>query len=259
MQLAAQLYTLREFTKTEAGFANALERCKAMGYEGVQLSAVGCMNGDSPEVSAERARQLLDDNGLICCATHRPQDRLVNHTGEEIDFHLTLGCDYTAVGGAFNTGDVAAGYRAFLNDVTPMIAKLKAAGIRFGYHNHAHEFIRDPESSSTMLDILMEEGPDDLMFEIDTYWVVHAGVNLISLLQVLDGRLPVIHAKDKEVVSKLGPVMAPVGEGNLDWDSIVHTLMQVGCEWAVVEQDDYLRDPFDCLQSSYNYLRRMLA
>ena len=44
-KLAAQLFTLRDFTKTAADFENALEKIARIGYSALQLSAVECMNG----------------------------------------------------------------------------------------------------------------------------------------------------------------------------------------------------------------------
>ena len=85
---------------------------------------------------------MLDDVGLRCIATHRTWDALAHQTQQEIDFHHVLGCDFTAIGslpGAWN-GVGADGFAQFVRDSAPVIAKLKAAGIRFGYHNHAWEF-----------------------------------------------------------------------------------------------------------------------
>nr|MBC8228977.1 sugar phosphate isomerase/epimerase [bacterium] len=39
--LAAQLYTVREFTKTPADIATTMKKVSEIGYEAVQLSAVG--------------------------------------------------------------------------------------------------------------------------------------------------------------------------------------------------------------------------
>ena len=39
-KIAAQLYTVRDFTKTAKDFAQTCKRIRKMGYEGVQLSAV---------------------------------------------------------------------------------------------------------------------------------------------------------------------------------------------------------------------------
>jgi hypothetical protein len=98
-KLAVQMFTLREFTKTAKDFADSLEKVAKIGYPAVQLSAVGAMNGDAPEVSAKDARKLLDDNGLTCIATHRSWDALINNIDAEIEFHKTIGCDYAAIGG----------------------------------------------------------------------------------------------------------------------------------------------------------------
>lgn len=255
-KIAAQLYTLRDFTKTAEGLEAALQTVHAIGFAGVQLSAVGCMDGERPEVDAAEARRMLDANGLRCVATHRPLKRLLERTDEEIAFHRTLGCDYVAVGGIWEYGDQPEAYHRFVKDAAPMIATLKAAGIRFGYHNHAHEFLRDPETGKPCYEILVEAGPD-LYLEIDTYWVQHAGLDPAALLSRCAGRVPVIHVKDKEVVSKEGPVMAPVGEGLLDWPRIAQVGEAAGVEWYVVEQDVCRRDPFDCLNSSFEYLERL--
>jgi len=49
-KLAVQLFTLRDFTLTAEDFAKTLQRVAAIGYPAVQLSAVGCMGGESPSV-----------------------------------------------------------------------------------------------------------------------------------------------------------------------------------------------------------------
>lgn len=250
-KLAVQMFTVREFTKTRSDLAETFRRIRGIGYPAVQISAVGAMGGDSPEVSAADARKMLDDNGLRCIATHRGWDPLKNQTDAEIEFHHTLGCDYVAVGsmpGAYAGPD---GYRRWLSEARPMAAKLAAAGIRFGYHNHAFEFERI--GGESLYDILIRGGAPDIMLELDVYWAQHAGWDPVRVIEAAHGRLPVVHVKDKEIAAG-EPVMAPIGEGNLDWPEIIPALDTAGCEWYAVEQDECRRDPFDCLRSSYEYL-----
>jgi sugar phosphate isomerase/epimerase len=255
-QLAVQMYTVRDFTGTAAALATTLAQIRAIGYPAVQLSAVGAMGGESPAVSAEQARRMLDDNGLQCIATHRSWESLANETEQEIAFHHTLGCDFAAIGSLprpyAEAG--AAGYADWARDAAPVIARLKDAGIRFGYHNHAHEFERVSESvPRTRFDTLIEEGHPDLCLELDLYWIAHAGVNPERLVERCVGRVPVIHVKDKEIADGQ-PVMAPVGEGNLDWPHLLPACAAAGVEWYAVEQDVCRRDPFDCLRSSFRFL-----
>nr|CAA9291500.1 Sugar phosphate isomerases/epimerases [uncultured Armatimonadetes bacterium] len=259
-KLAVQMYTIRDHTRTARALADSLARVRAIGYTAVQLSAVGAMSGDRPEVDAREARRMLDDNGLACIATHRGWEALAERTDEEIDFHRTLGCTFTAIGGIPGSyGERGAeGYAAFVRDAAPVIARLKAAGIRWGYHNHAHEFQRldDPAGPErrTRYDLFIEDGGADFLLEVDVYWAWHAGIDPVRLMQRGAGRVPVIHLKDKEVVAKEGPVIAAIGEGNLPWDTILPACESAGVAWYAVEQDVCRRDPFDCLRASYDFL-----
>jgi sugar phosphate isomerase/epimerase len=257
-KLAVQMYTVREHTKTAKDLASTLRRISQMGYPAVQMSAVGAMNGDSPEVDAKTARAMLDDNGLKCIATHRPYDRFLKNLDEEIEFHQILGCDYAAFGGlGYGHDNSFEVYRNFLRETEPVIAKLKKAGIRFGHHNHSHEFYRPEPGGKTLEDVLIDEGSKDLMLELDLYWIEHAGFNCVRILERCHGRVPVIHLKDKEVVKGSNDTrMAPIGEGNLDWKGILPACKAAGVDWYCVEQDQCFRDPFDCLQSSYDFLRQ---
>ncbi len=255
-KIALQMYTLRDYTKTAQDFAQTIERVHKIGYEAVQLSAVGAMDGKTPQVSATEARKILDSNGIRCVATHRSWESLANQTAFEIEFHHALGCDFCAIGGM--PGEYNAmgesGYQKFLDDSAPVIEKLNAAGIRFGYHNHAHEFQRYENHHKTFYDTFIHAANRNFLLEIDVYWAAHAGVNPPRLFEQLKGRVPLIHAKDKEVI-KEGPVMAPVGEGNLDWDGILKACKAAKVEWYAVEQDTCRRDPFDCIRSSYQFLK----
>ena len=256
-KLAVQMFTVREHTKTATELAETLRRISGIGYPAVQMSAVGAMNGESPEVGPEEARRMLDDNGLRCIATHRPWDRLKDHTEEEIEFHKVLGCDYVAIGGlGTREEETLQRYRDFLEEARPVIARLKEAGIRFGHHNHSHEFFRPERFGPSLEDVLIDEGGPDLFLEYDLYWAEHAGLNCVRLLERSQGRVPVIHLKDKEVVQgKNETRMAPIGEGNMDWDGILPACKAAGVEWYAVEQDQCYRDPFDCLRSSFDFLR----
>ncbi len=256
--LAVQMYTLRDYTRTARDFRDSLGKIHSMGYRAAQLSAVGAIDGPAPELTPQQCRELLDEFEIKCIATHRSWERLSIHIEDEIELHHTLGCNYTAIGGLPGTyeQDGEEGYRRFLHDSAPVIQKLADAGIRFGYHNHSHEFVRIGTEQRTRYDIFLEEAPQ-LMLEIDVYWAIHAGINPERLIEAAAGRVPVIHIKDKEVVPKDGPVMAAIGEGNMDWKHLLPACAKAGVEWYAVEQDVCRRDPFDCLRSSYNFVTRL--
>src|SRR6476659_7342639 len=93
-QIAAQMYTLREFTKTPADIAKTLSRVKKLGYDAVQLSALG-------PIDPKELANILNNEGLVCCATHISLDRMKNDTAAVIEDHKLWRCEYTAIGGFF--------------------------------------------------------------------------------------------------------------------------------------------------------------
>ena len=136
-----------------------------------------------------------------------------------------------------------------------MMAAFKSAGIQFGVHNHDKEFARPDAGGPSLMEVLIDEGGDDLQLELDLYWIQHAGVNPVRVLERCHGRVPVLHIKDKAVVIGEGPVMAPIGMGNLDWDHILPAAREAGARWVAVEQDICRWNAFDCLKSSLEFLQ----
>ncbi|MEJ7653752.1 MAG: hypothetical protein WKH64_10665 [Chloroflexia bacterium] len=53
------------------------------------------------------------------------------------------------------------------------------------------------------------------------------------------------------------PIMAEVGEGNMNFAAILEACRSAGVEWYIVEQDHCERDPFESLAISLRNLREM--
>ncbi len=263
-RIAAQLYSLRDEIGDRPGLAEALRRVKAIGYDGVQFSTVGAVEGENADTSPAEARRMLDDNGLECLGAHRRWPALRDETAAEIEYLRAIGCTYVAVPmfrDEYDRYDPES-YRRFAEDARPVAAELAAAGIALGYHNHAHEFMRPEAGVATAFDVLIEAAPK-VALELDVYWVAVGGVDPARLLDRLHGRVDYLHVKDLTLVRDEGggqptPFFAPVGEGNLDWDAIVPAAARAGTTVWIVEQDRFLRDPYDSLRSSYEFMRTAL-
>ena len=70
------------------------------------------------------------------------------------------------------------------------------------------------------------------------------------------GRIPLLHLKDCGVLSGNEPTYAEVGNGNLDFSSIIDECEAGGTKWFVVEQDECPGDPFDNNQQSFEYINQ---
>ncbi len=251
-QLAAQLYTVRDFCKTSADLAATAKKIRAIGYPAAQVSGIG------PIPYAE-ARKIFDGEGLAICATHEPGAMIRSNPREVVDRLRELGCAQTAY--PFPAGvdfSDPAQVSSLIDDLRRAGEILSAEGITLSYHNHAIEFMR-VEGVTLLERIFSETAPHALKAELDTYWVQYGGGDPVAWCRHLAGRLPILHLKDYAFTAENKPAFAEIGAGNLDFRAIIAAAEQSGCEWFVVEQDTCPGDPFDSLSASFEYIKEHLA
>ena len=247
--LAAQLYTLREFTKTPKDIAETMKKVKQIGYDAVQISALGPI--DPKELAA-----ILDGEGLVCCASHDGGEDLFNKTDELIEKLHAVKCAYTAYPWPRTSPKTEEEWVALAKRLDAVGAKLREAGITLCYHNHNIEFAK--YNGRTALDIIYSAScADNLKGEPDTHWVQLGGANPVTWCRKLSGRLPLLHMKDTAYINGQS-MMTEIGNGNLEWKNIVAAADEAGCKWYIVEEDTCPGNPFDSLKQSYEYIKEEL-
>jgi sugar phosphate isomerase/epimerase len=183
-------------------------------------------------------------------------DALANDLDGVLRDHMLLDCPYIGLGSMPQkfTGSLQ-GYKEFAKAITPIAQVIRDNGRTFVYHNHNFEFARFGEL--TGMEILMEECGSAVQFEPDTYWIQAGGGDVVKWLRKLSGRVEVVHFKDMVYdLESRSPVMAEVGEGNLNWTDIIDVCRDIGVLWHIVEQDVCQRDPYDSLKISLGNLAR---
>lgn len=250
MTIGAQMYTLRAYTQVERDLAEALGRVAGMGYDSIQLSAIG-------PIKPELIRRMADDNGLAIVLTHVPEARILGDTDAVIREHDALGCKYIGLGAMGERYRDSAWADRFYEDFRLPMERIAAAGKLFMYHNHAFEFER-MRDGHRLIELLMQIPPGLMGITLDTYWVQYAGGPVLSWIERLRDRIHCVHLKDM-TIRGFENRMAPVGSGNMDFQAIVRLLEELGAtEHLLVEQDDcYGEDPFECLHKSREVLRQM--
>jgi sugar phosphate isomerase/epimerase len=108
------------------------------------------------------------------------------------------------------------------------------------------------------------------------HWIQRGGMDPVEVIKSFDERVTLLHLKDyrigkleidfskgfdmKEFMAKFTGVVefAEVGEGNLDMLGIIKAGLESGSKYFLIEQDDqYGKDPFDCLKTSRDNLIKM--
>ncbi len=252
MKIGAQMFTIREFCQTPEGIIESLEKLAEIGYRYIQFSGCG-------PIDPQLLRDTCDRLGMELVLTHSSYERIVDDTENLIKDHEIYGSDYIGLGAMpqYARADQN-GLDAFMKVLEEPIQKIKAAGKRFGYHNHAFEF-RKMKDDLIFNQLLNRFSADELGIILDTYWVQQGGADIYQWIDKLKGRLYCVHLKDQGVKEDgKSPMMMPIGEGNLNFPAIIKAFEEAGAEYAFVEQDKCNgEDPFECLRRSFEYLKTL--
>lgn len=143
--------------------------------------------------------------------------------------------------------------------------QIRNAGLQFCYHNHGFEF--EPFADGRLpLDVLMASTKPELVkLELDVFWVGITGNDPVKFIERYDGRIALLHLKDKSKAatiatqeSKVPPAaFSEVGFGALDFPAILTAASAAGVEHYFVEQDHSAGNPIDSLRKSFEYLRKI--
>ena len=230
------------------------EKYAKMGYKGLD-GEISNLPGD-PVENLKRFRDL----GLECICTsisgkngEVAKDR--NKIGEIVKKAEFYGVDkvnigYTSVIDSFgsfygNNGT----YESMMRDIDDMNAIVKALadeGLKPMYHNHYQEFLVNYKGVS-VLDYYLTQVDPRLMIKMDVGWVYVGGADPVEQMEKLKDRIALLHIKDfTEMVQPRYLINADketdfgftaVGTGKLDLKGIFAKALEIGQEWAIVEQD----------------------
>lgn len=242
--IAVQSYTVRE--AMDKDYEGALRRISKIGYKGIELG----FPPDGMTVSEQKA--LLSELNLHVVGTHGPFNSLDFNPNDLADYlEAVNGGKFVVLSMMLQSKSEILTTAKRLNQIGE---QLSHRGITLLYHNHDWDFTQfDGEYA---LDLLLNEtNPMFLQTEPDVYWIKRGGEDPATYLGKLKNRAPLLHIKDMEPGDDA--FFAEVGEGVLDFPAILEVAEAIGVRCLVVEQDFTRRDPFDCLQTSFDNLRKL--
>ena len=262
----------------ELGPFETLRRVRAIGYRAVEVSQIPMTAANVDELARAREELGMEVAALSASLTPGPGGDSLTHDLDKIVRDAErLGTRNIRIG--MLPLEATASLEALLQfcDHSDESARVLAAhGLRLSYHNHHIEFAR--HEGRFLLDVIADRAPH-LALEIDVHWVQRGGLDPVRTLQKYGARVAMVHLKDyrigslpEQAVTALaagdtaafqaafsGVVQfAEVGEGNLDFASIVPTAVAIGADYLLVEQDErYGRSPLECLATSHDNLEAL--
>jgi sugar phosphate isomerase/epimerase len=249
-KISIQLYTMR--TDLETKFDETLTAIAKMGYRRVEQAGYYGR-------TAAQLREFYDGLGVRATSSHDGISGSPAALEQKIENALTLGQSYVVV--PYLASENADDWKAWAEQMNTEAAAAKAAGLSYGYHNHAHEFTTDLGGGLTPWQVLTSElDPDLVHLEADLYWVVTGGINsgagvsdperfAIDTIREAPQRVLQYHVKDRD--PETGD-MADLGTGMIDFRRIfrAHKVREY-----IMENDTPDVTPLQTARVGYSYLR----
>ncbi|MFQ3788073.1 sugar phosphate isomerase/epimerase family protein [Halomonas sp. A29] len=247
--IAVQMYTLRDFGDLE-------EQLAAVRRSGVQaIETVGTQG-----VSAEELDALLAEHELKVISSHVPLDDLRNRLDETVAFNRTVGNDVLTLPYLDEQARPtdAEGWQELGRELGDIASQLSEEGFRLAYHNH--DFEMEILEDKTALEHMLDAAGPELLVELDVAWVARGGLDPAEYVTRVEDRLFAVHAKDNasQGTAEEERGFATLGQGVLDWDSLLPAIDRAGVEWYIIEHDMPL-DAEAVITEGHDFLRSELA
>lgn len=221
-EISIQLYTLRSAMQDRAGFDLVLTRLAQYGYEKVELAGYG-------DRTAAELRAFLDKLRIRATSSHENISPTTAAMHTKFQNAVTLGQKYIVVPYLRdpNTPDQ---WKAWADQMNAEAAVAKGYGLRYGYHNHAHEFVPFAGTTTTPWEILTDRLDRRLVhLEVDLFWAYTGGVETgaakplqfaIDVIRDAPQKVRQYHVKDRDETGPADNKFADLGTGVIDFAKI---------------------------------------
>lgn len=248
--LGLELYSVRELMKTDVpGTVRAVAK---LGYPGVEFYAP--YYDWTPDYTKE-IRKLLDDVGMKCYSTHNgAKSFTADGVSRAIELNQILGSKIVVMASAGKVANLD-GWKGVAERLNQAAEKMRAAGLRAGYHNHAAEF--KAVDGVRPIEVLARNTAKDVVLQFDIGTAVEAGSDPVAWINQNPGRIASIHCKDWSPEPGKGYKVL-FGEGAAPWKKIFKAAEKTGgVEYYIIEQEGSAYPPMETVQRCLASFRKL--
>lgn len=252
-KISIQLYTMRSVLGG-GGYDDTLRAIADKGYPKVEQA------GYYGRTAAE-LRDFHDSIGISTTSSHDGISSSPEALEQKLANANTLGQKSVVV--PYLNSSNKSDWQQWAEQMNTEAAAAKAAGLNYGYHNHAHEFTIDLGGGETPWEVFTDElDPSLVHLEVDLYWAVTGGINsgegvddpeafAIEVMREAPQKTLQYHVKDRD--PSTGD-MCDLGTGMIDFARIfrAHSVREY-----IMENDSPDVTPLQTMQVGYDYLRNL--
>lgn len=262
--IAIQLYSVRDIIGSYVGqtggynndYTKILKELSKMGYTSVE--AAGYKDGKFYNRTPQEFKTDVETSGLKVLSSHctkglSPEELASGDFTESLKWwdtaikaHKEAGMTYI-VTPWLDVPKTVKDLKTYCDYYNEVGKRCKAQGLKYGYHNHAHEF-QKVEDKVVMMDYMIENtNPEYVFIELDVYWAVIGRVSPVDYFNKYPGRFTVLHIKDHREIGQSGMV---------GFDAIFKNAETAGVKHIIVEVEKYSGPIEESIKQSIDYLQK---
>tara|TARA_R110002049_G_scaffold902_1_gene6543 strand:+ start:9500 stop:10336 length:837 start_codon:yes stop_codon:yes gene_type:complete len=244
--LGVQLYTFRKEMLDDA--IGTLKKIAGLGIK--QIESARSTKGLYYGLKPKEMKDVCSDLGMTLRSGHVALDE---HWQNTMDQAAEAGQEYLICSSMPTQGQTADNYKSVAGAFNKAGEECKARNIKFGYHNHEYEF--ESENGKVFYDILLDNTQSDLVYmELDLGWVVVAGKDPLDYFKRYEGRFPLWHLKDMDMVKKES---TEFGKGGLNISQMLDHTKESGLKYIFIEQEEYASTPFESMAHNMKFMKNL--
>lgn len=251
MNFGVQTFTVRKYQKKDIETAYLpLIRLGIKDYEIARIKF--------NRKNALRVKELIEKYGIRVAAIQVKPKQVFDEVEAVVEFCRITGCKNVVI--SMLPFECILGseekFYAFLARLDKQYDLYAGQGIELAYHHHNWEYI-SLSNRKTRMDELIER-TERIKFVHDTYWTTKSGFSAEQQIKRFGNRLLGIHLRDLKLYQKGLNVLsrdAAVGDGVIDFVSVLSSAVKVGCGYFVIEQKT--NQPYEELAKAYECCLRI--
>jgi sugar phosphate isomerase/epimerase len=249
-----QLYSLRDVLSKTLGLG--LQFARNFGFVEVELAGTYGVPND-------QFRSMLQTRGLKPISALWDYGVFSDNPEKIVTEAKALGVQFAGTAWIPHQGDlteaeVREAAKVF-NRAGELLAK---SGLRFFYHNHGYEFVK--QGQGTLFDLLVTETrPEWVSYEMDLFWTVHPGQDPVTLLRRYPNRWALMHVKDLRKGVATGKLTGSedvrndvtLGSGQIELPAALGEAVRVGVKHFFIEDESPIA--IEQIPASLRYLESL--
>jgi sugar phosphate isomerase/epimerase len=245
-----QIAGVRE--QAERDLAKLLHTLRQIGFTEVELHSTVYHH------PATTLRRMIEDAGLRAPAGHFSLADIET----KLDYARELGLEYM-VAMLRPRPQSLAEYRLIADQLNQAGRNAASCGMTFALLFHNHELLPQ-DGSSGFAELMEHTDPALVSLEVDAYWIVQAGVDPADFLWRHQGRVKLLHLKDRlpgfptsYTTDADSDHSTELGKGAIAWPALLQQAREQGIEYAFLDYDKSSGPILDSLGQSLTYLRTL--